>query len=159
MQNQKINNLINKSKTFFHAIDKKIAQFILFVRFNKIQGIISIFALAMAFILFLVFAIMQEWLILLNISLFLINCFLFAIVTFFITYFFCKKLHKKIPMFKKIENTLSYKALVREIIKEGEISTEEDWELLERMKKVNEEWQGRYKTIVKVRDQEPKIKM
>ena len=159
MQNQKIINLINKSKTFFHAVDKKMAQFILFVRFNKIQGIISIFALAMAFILFLVFAIMQEWLILLNISLFLINCFLFAITAFFITYFLCKKLHKKIPMFKKIENTLSYKALVREIIKEGEIPTEEDWELLERMKKVNEEWQGRYKTIVKVKDQEPKIKM
>ena len=156
---QKLSNLANKFQVLLHSFDRKAAQFILFVRLNKVQGITVIFALAMTFILLLVFAIMQEWLIILNITLFFVNCFLFAAAGLFITYFICKKLHKKIPMFKKLEEFLFYKALTQEINEETENKSGEDWELIERMKKTNAEWQEKYKSIIKHKEEEPKIKM
>mgnify|MGYP000846506034 FL=1 len=154
--NQKLTALTEKAQLLLSSLDKNLAQFIVFVRLNKVHGAIAILALVIGFILLLVLAILQEWLFILNLILFFANSFLWIGGILFITYFVCKKLHRKFP-FKGIEETMVYKALTQDISKKADDG--EDWELIDRMKQTNAEWQEKYKSIVEPKKEEPKIKM
>lgn len=153
-----MNETKEKSKQVLHKIDIALAKAIIFFRLNKTQGfMLSTIAIA-GILIILMFALLQGEVLLVKLTLSLINLTFFASICLSLTYLICKKYGSKLSFLKKANNLLFIKALSDDLEKESN-EKDENLELIRKMREANKKWKEKYESILKSKQEEPKIKM